>query len=103
MKFHMRWKGKKNSFVYHLQLQLWILSEKIVLIHLRKYVELGLGVSFVPMSSWRGLFHDSVVLRRIAGLRRRTYAFMPRGSHCKRSASEFVRILLEQISNDAED
>ncbi len=63
--------------------------------YLRKYVEMGLGIAFVPANSWSGLFPDSVLLKGVGNIRRKTYAFLPKGKYLKRSAQMFLRDLSE--------
>lgn len=65
--------------------------------YVRKYIEMGLGIAFVPTSSWDGLFPDNVILKKLNGLRRKSYAFLPQRSYNRRSIEEFLRILLENI------
>ena len=62
--------------------------------YLRKYVLMGLGIAFVPKSSWHGLFEKEVVIKRINGLRRKTYAYLPKGEVPKRAAVEFLKALI---------
>ena len=62
--------------------------------YIRKYVELGLGVAFVPEISWAGLFSDGVVLRPLIGLRRRAYAYLPAGRPEKQASLKFLEVLL---------
>lgn len=61
--------------------------------YIRKYVELGLGVAFVPEISWSGLFSDGVVIRPLSGLHRRVYAYLPVHRHEKRAVERFLEIL----------
>lgn len=63
--------------------------------YIRKYVELGLGIVFVPEISWAGLFSDGVVIRPLPGLRRRVYAYLPADGHKKRAAERFLEVLSE--------
>lgn len=63
--------------------------------YLRKYVEMGLGIAFVPTNSWSGLFPENVVLKKLENIRRKTYAFMPKGKYTKRSAELFLQALCE--------
>lgn len=66
--------------------------------YLRRYIEMGLGIAFVPSFSWRGLFSDNIVLKGINNIRRTTYAFLPKRKHVKSS----VRAFLEVLKNQAE-
>ena len=63
--------------------------------YIRKYVALGLGIAFVPSYSWKGLFSSDVKLRPIEGLRRKTYAFLPKSKHTKKAVKLFLDILKE--------
>ncbi len=64
--------------------------------YLRKYIEMGLGVAFVPSNSWRGLFPADVVLRSAGNIRRKTYAYLPRRKYVKRSVEVFLQTLLDK-------
>lgn len=61
--------------------------------YIRKYVELGLGVAFVPKISWAGLFSDGVVLRPLPGIRRKAYAYIPAERQEKQSCKLFLDLL----------
>ena len=67
--------------------------------YLRKYIEMGLGIAFVPTLSWRGLFSDNIVLKGIENTRRTTYAFLPKRKYVKSS----VRAFLELLQNKSEE
>lgn len=64
--------------------------------YLRKYVEMGLGIAFVPTNSWSGLFPENIVLKKLEHIRRKTYAFLPKGKYTKRSAELFLQALCEE-------
>ena len=61
--------------------------------YVRKCIEMGLGVAFIPAVSWRKLFSDNVVLRNI-GVKRTTYAFIPSNKHTKKSVTIFLEYLI---------
>ncbi len=61
--------------------------------YIRKYIELGLGIAFVPSSSWQGLFSPDTALKSIGDVKRSTYAYLPKNKHIKRSVEEFLNIL----------
>lgn len=61
--------------------------------YIRKYVEMGLGIAFVPSCSWKGLFSDNVVLRNIGALSRNTYIFLPEERRSKKCVTEFISVL----------
>ena len=66
--------------------------------YLRKYIEMGLGIAFVPSNSWRGLFTDKVVLKNVENIRRKTYAFLPKRKYIKRSVEEFLKVLCDEAA-----
>lgn len=47
--------------------------------YIRKYIEMGLGVGFVPVVSWEGMFTDNVLLKKVDGMdyERKTYLIFP--------------------------
>ncbi len=68
--------------------------------YMRKCVELGLGVAFVPVFSWKGLFSDDVVLKPIAGFQRNTCAFRKRSKYLSKSAEEFLSTLILECKGE---
>ncbi len=61
--------------------------------YIRKYVELGLGITFVPEISWQGLFSPDVVLKNIGPYSRKTILFLPKGKEPSRISSVFLEYL----------
>ena len=61
--------------------------------YVQKYVEMGLGIAFVPYHAWHGQFSDNIVLKETDNIRRKTYAFLPKGKYIKRSVETFLQIL----------
>ncbi len=62
--------------------------------YVRKYIEMGLGIAFIPSVSWRNLFSENVVLKNV-GVKRNTYAYLPINRHTKKSVSIFIQYLLD--------
>ena len=62
--------------------------------YVRKYIEMGLGIAFIPSVSWRNLFSDCVVLRDI-GVKRKTYAYIPQNKHTKKAVKVFLEYLID--------
>ena len=62
------------------------------------YVEMGLGVAFIPSYSWRGLFSDNIVLKSV-GISRKTYAYVPANRYTKRAVREFIKVLLDEAKS----
>lgn len=61
--------------------------------YLRKYIQMGLGIALVPANSWSGLFPEEVVLKPLNGIRRKTYAYIPKGRYVKQPVSAFLHVL----------
>lgn len=61
--------------------------------YMRKYIELGMGVAIVPSVSWRGLFSDSVVLKSLGGIKRKTYLF----NEPERYMPTVVKLFLDEL------
>lgn len=68
--------------------------------YVRKCVEMGLGISFVPMLSWKGQFSDSVVIKRIGGYTRDTYVWKNTKKYTPKCVSAFLEMLVAEF--DAE-
>ena len=61
--------------------------------YVRKYIEMGLGVAFIPSVSWQNLFSDNVVLKNV-GAKRKTYACISPYKHTKKSVTVFLEYLM---------
>ena len=61
--------------------------------YVRKYIEMGLGIAFIPAVSWRNLFSDNIVLKDI-GVKRNTYAYIPQDKHTKKAVTVFLEYLV---------
>lgn len=61
--------------------------------YIRKQVELGLGIAFIPSCSWKGLFSDKVVLRNVGDYKRTTYVFLPPTYRERQEVRDFLRCL----------
>ena len=70
--------------------------------YVRKYIEMGLGIAFIPSVSWRNLFSDNVVLRNV-GVKRKTYAYIPNNKHTKKSVTVFLEYLLAAAKKAIEE
>ena len=64
--------------------------------YVRKCVELGLGICFVPAFSWHGQFSDNVVLKSVEGYKRHTYIFTNTKKHITLCAKRFFDMLLSE-------
>ncbi len=61
--------------------------------YIRKYVELGLGVAFIPSCSWEGLFSEGTVLKKIGNHTRKTYVCLSQKKKIKPSVEAFLSYL----------
>lgn len=68
--------------------------------YMRKCVELGLGVAFVPAISWKGMFSEEIVLKHIEGFRRNTCVYRNKNSFLSQTAEEFFDILISECENE---
>ena len=61
--------------------------------YIRKYIEMGMGVSFIPSVSWKGLFSDNVVCKKLTETKRLTYVY----SNVHKYMSNTCKIFLEEL------
>lgn len=66
--------------------------------YLRRYIEMGLGIAFVPSVSWNGLFSNDVILKKLNCVRRKTYAFLPKRKYITSSVETFLQLLQNEAS-----
>lgn len=64
--------------------------------YLRKYVEMGLGIAFVPEISWQGMFSDNISLIDIGNYTRNTCVFQNPNRYKSKAIGLFLKTLLEQ-------
>lgn len=69
--------------------------------YVRKCVELGLGVAFVPSISWRGQLADNIVLLPMPSYRRETYVYYRDGRYMTRCTRDFLALLRQEFSAEA--
>jgi DNA-binding transcriptional LysR family regulator len=65
--------------------------------YVRKCVELGLGLCFVPKFSWEGQFSDNVVLKDVEGYFRHTYVFTDPKKHATLCSGKFIEMLVDEL------
>ena len=63
--------------------------------YVRKYIEMGLGIAFIPSVSWSGLFSENIVLKNV-GVKRHTYAYIPNNKYTKKSVEVFMKFLIDE-------
>lgn len=71
--------------------------------YIRKCVELGLGIAFVPMVSWKGQFSDAVTFHDLGDHTRDVFLY--RKMHCTNhhALDNFCRVLMKEIHDEATD
>lgn len=63
--------------------------------YVRQYIELGLGIAFVPSFSWQGQFSDNVCLIDICDYKRDTFVFCPNDRYVPQSLKNFKDVLMQ--------
>lgn len=71
--------------------------------YIRKYVELGLGISFFPSVSWGGMFSDNIVCREIIKMKRDTFVYFNTQKYTSKAAELFLEILLKEAAKMQEN
>ena len=67
-------------------------------VFVRKCVDLNLGVTFAPAISWQGQFSDKVVLKKLDGFYRTTYAYKNKNKFNKKSIINFIEMLKKDFT-----
>lgn len=62
--------------------------------YIRKYIEMGLGISFVPSLSWKGTFSDNVECRRVFNAKRYTFVYLNTQKYTSKATLAFLDMLL---------
>ena len=70
--------------------------------YIRKYIEMGLGIGFVPMFSWRGQLPEGMVYIPLKNVRRTTYAFWEPSRYMTKATRQFLE-LLRQLCCEARE
>lgn len=61
--------------------------------YVRKYLEMGLGIAFVPSLTWKGEFSDKIVLKELGAMKRTTCVFLPDDRYLTNAVRLFARML----------
>lgn len=64
--------------------------------YVRKYIEMGLGIAFIPSTSWKGMFSDDIIFKDIAGYMRNTYAYHNTQRYFSNAARSFLNALTRE-------
>lgn len=70
--------------------------------YIRKYIEMGLGISFVPSLSWKGMFSENVVCREIVSTKRYTYLYLNTRKYISKATELFLDILTQSAKEYSE-
>jgi DNA-binding transcriptional LysR family regulator len=62
--------------------------------YIRKYIEMGLGISFVPSLSWKGTFSENVECRQLFNIKRYTFAYLNTQKYISKATLTFLDTLL---------
>lgn len=95
----------EKSSIYHIMFAIcrdYGFSPKVAMqsddpFYVRKCVELGIGVAFVPAFSWQGQFSESVVLKEVPGYKRNTYVYTNPQKHLPLCAKRFLSMLIDEV------
>jgi DNA-binding transcriptional LysR family regulator len=68
--------------------------------YVRRCVELGLGIAFVPSLSWRGQFSEDIVLRNFGPFYRDTFVFKNQRKAYSKTFERFLSLLLEEFNSE---
>lgn len=70
--------------------------------YVRKCVELGLGVAFVPEVTWRGQLSGAIALLPLDHVTRDTYVFYDRTGYMSATTEAFYKMLSEEFERESE-
>lgn len=69
--------------------------------YIRKCVELGLGLAFVPTVSWNRQFSDEVFLHDLGDYTRDVFLYRKTHSHNHQALDHFCQVLLKEVQKEA--
>lgn len=62
--------------------------------YIRQYIEMGLGISFIPSLSWKGTFSDNVECLNLVNKKRYTFAYLNTQKYISKATHMFLEMLL---------
>lgn len=62
--------------------------------YIRKYIEMGLGISFIPSISWKDTFSENVECRRFSNFKRYTFVYLNTQKYNSKATHLFLDMLL---------
>lgn len=67
--------------------------------YIRQYIEMGLGIGFVPMFSWKGQLPEGLVCKTLDGITRTTYAYWNPSRYMTKATRQFLELLQQLCGN----
>lgn len=71
--------------------------------YIRQYIEMGLGIGFVPLFSWKGQLPEGLVCKPLAGITRTTYVYWDPARYMTKAAKQFLELLQQLCEQDLEE
>ncbi len=71
--------------------------------YIRQYIEMGLGISFVPSLSWKGTFSENVECRKLVNKKRYTFAYLNTQKYISKATHMFLEMLLATAKDYSEN
>lgn len=68
--------------------------------YIRRCVELGLGVSIVPLFSWKGQFSKDIIIKKLNGMKRKTYVCRKKDRKLSFLTQEFIKMLILECEKE---
>ena len=68
--------------------------------YMRKCIELGLGVAFIPELSWREMLSEEVAIKHIEGFSRNIYAFWNKNHMMSQAPKNFLKLLFDECDRE---
>lgn len=69
-------------------------------LYIRKYVELGLGITLFPAFSWKNQFSDNVSIKSIGNFKRKTFVYQKKNKYISDASKKFLNTLISVCNND---
>lgn len=67
--------------------------------YVRKCIEMGLGLCFVPAFTWQGQFSQDIICKPVGAYKRNSYLYTPSHRHLPQRVRNFIRILKSEVAN----
>ncbi len=98
----------QNSSLYHLTQLLCHnagFSPKISIecddpVSIREYIEMDMGISFVPLYSWKHQLSDKIICKKLSGCTRTTFVYWDDSRYMTNASTVFMELLLDICSDE---